>query len=165
MTRIEAAAVMSHQNQESSDSDDEGIQIPNLRFDHIRHRRVDFLSKNWHSRPGAGTIHRPDSRLIRDKGPLCRHTTANFRAMPIIVAAELSNQAPGVGLSSHLIDLVPSNCEQTPKAALAATGYFVDANVRARSRRCNKRNRPPRRAEGGLRLQTSQPEEAHRQSQ
>ena len=50
--------------------------------------------------------------------------------MPIIVAAELSNQAPGVGSFIHLIDLVPSNCEQTPKAALAAAGYFVDANVR-----------------------------------
>jgi hypothetical protein len=86
----------------------------------------------------------------------------------IIVAAELSNQAPGVGSFIHLIDLVPSNCEQTPKAALTAAGYFADANVRRAhaAEGCNNEPGPPLvSAEGGLRLQSSQPEEAHRQSQ
>lgn len=86
----------------------------------------------------------------------------------IIVAAKLSNLAPDVGYLIHLLDLVPSNCEQTPKAALVDAGYFVDANVRRAhaAEGCNNELRPPLvGAKGGLRLQSSQREGAHRQSQ
>ena len=48
----------------------------------------------------------------------------------IIVAAELSNQAPDAEYFIPMLDRVLCNCKQIPEAALADAGFFSDANVR-----------------------------------
>lgn len=64
---------------------------------------------------------------MRDKGAFVQGYNGQLAVdgeHQIIVAAELSNQAPDVEYLIPLLDRVLSNCEQIPDAALADAGYF-----------------------------------------
>ena len=75
---------------------------------------------------------------MRDKGALVQGYNGQLAVdseHQIIVAAELSNQAPDVEYFIPMLDQVLVNCEQIPDAALADAGYSSDANVRRASAR------------------------------
>lgn len=75
---------------------------------------------------------------MRDKGALVQGYNGQLAVdseHQIIVAAELSNQAPDVEYFIPMLDQVLVNCEQIPDAALADAGYSSDANVRRVSAR------------------------------
>ena len=75
---------------------------------------------------------------MRDKGAFVQGYNGQLAVdseHQIIVAAELSNQAPDVEYFIPMLDQVLVNGERIPEAALADAGYFSDANVRRASAR------------------------------
>lgn len=75
----------------------------------------------------------PESRILKDGSGFLQGDNGQLVVcgeQQIIVAHGLSNQAPDAEYCVPMLDRAGAICERRPKAALADTGYFSDANVR-----------------------------------
>ena len=131
MARIEAAAALTQKKKESSDSDDD--PKPPLTPAELPKNRIPVDKTGTPKSTAQRNFTDADSRIMRDKGAFVQGYNGQLAVdaeHQIIVAAELSNQAPDVEYFIPMLDQVLVNCEQIPEAALADAGYFSDANVR-----------------------------------